>query len=282
MFDTNLQTFVLYGRTKKMLPEVAAAWQTNAWFRNWFSGRAVARVESPDFVHWNFTQPDTAPVVMTADLQDKPGTEIYSLKVFRYESGYIGLVQVFEARPDESTLHIELSTSRDGIHFTRLNQGTPFIDIGGIGSWDRFNLSIANNDPIVVGDELRIYYGGRLYRHGPYSGPDKGPERGGIGFATIRRDRFVAMEASFDGGEIVTKPLQINGKVVHLNARSDFGQIVIEALDQDGTKLGISKAIKRDALDIPVEWVEPVSFTGQVLLRIKLENAQLFAMWARE
>jgi len=135
MFDTNLQKYVLYGRTKKVLPEVAKAWSTNAWFKNWFSGRAVARVESADFVHWNFTRPDTAPVVMTADLEDKPGTEIYSMKVFRYESAYIGLVQVFDATPEESTLHIELATSRDGIHFTRLDRGKPFIGLGGIGSW---------------------------------------------------------------------------------------------------------------------------------------------------
>src|SRR5437899_2299120 len=47
--------YVLYGRTRKALPEVEAAWQTNAWFKKWFSGRAVARVESPDFVHWNLT-----------------------------------------------------------------------------------------------------------------------------------------------------------------------------------------------------------------------------------
>src|SRR5262249_23434426 len=94
MFDALLQKYVLYGRTKKPLPEVEAAWKTNAWFRNWFSGRAVARIESADFIHWNFQKPDTAPVVLTAELADKPGTEIYSMKVFRYGSQYIGLVQV--------------------------------------------------------------------------------------------------------------------------------------------------------------------------------------------
>src|SRR5258706_592006 len=201
MFDTNLQKFVLYGRTKKVLPEVAAAWQTNAWFRNWFSDRAVARIESPDFVHWNFTRPDTAPVVMTAELEDKPGTEIYSLKVFRYGSGYVGLVQVFQATPEASTLHIELASSRDGIHFMRVGRGTPFIDVGGVGAWDRFNLSIANNDPIAVGDELRFYYGGRLYRHGPEFGPGKRAGRGGGGVGANSKGRVVALGDKFYGGE---------------------------------------------------------------------------------
>lgn len=214
MFDPARKKYVLYGRTRKALPEVEAAWSTNEWFRNWFSGRAVARVESIDFLKWDFTKPDTAPVVLTADLQDRPGTEIYSMKVFPYEGIYIGLVQVFHATPDESTLEVQLAVSRDSFQFTRVGGRATFIPVGPIGSWDRFNLSLANNDPIPVGDELRFYYGGRMYRHGPYSGPDKGPERGGIGFATIRRDRFVALEASFDGGEILTRPVELKGKLL--------------------------------------------------------------------
>jgi len=280
MFDTNLGKYVLYGRTRKGLPEVVEAWKTNAWFKDWFSGRAVARIESPDFVHWNFAQPDTAPVALTAELSDKPGTEIYSMKVFRYESVYVGLVQVFHATPIEPTLEIELAVSRDGIHFTRVGRGHPLIGVGGPGSWDRFNLSIANNDPIAMGDELRIYYGGRLYRHSPYNGPDKGPERGGIGFATVLRDRFVGIEASFDGGEVLTKPLQILGKELHLNARADFGQIVIEATDRVGKLLAVSKPIKGDALDLLVDWEKPFDLRIPVTLRIKMENAQLFALWS--
>jgi hypothetical protein len=118
-----------------------------------------------------------------------------------------------------------------------------------------------------------------MYRHGPYAGPDKGPERGGIGFATIRRDRFVALEASFDGGEVLTKPVELKGKL-HLNAKSDFGQIVVEALKADGTVATRSKPIQRDGLRIPVEWeTGPTRLAEAVTLRIKLENAKLFALW---
>ena len=279
MFDPARKKYVLYGRTRKALPEVETAWSTNEWFRNWFSGRAVARVESADFLKWDFTRPDTAPVVLTADLQDRPGTEIYSMKVFPYEGIYIGLVQVFHATPDECTLDVQLAVSRDSLKFTRVGDRATFIPVGPIGSWDRFNLSLANNDPIPVGDELRFYYGGRMYRHGPYSGPDKGPERGGIGFATIRRDRFVALEASFDGGEILTRPLQLNGKL-HVNAKSDFGEIAVELLKSDGTVAARSKPIHRDGLRIPVEWeAGPTRLAEPVTLRIKLENAKLFALW---
>ena len=102
------------------MPEVVAAWSTNDWFKQWFSGRAVARVESADFLTWDFTKPATAPVVMTADLQDKPGTEIYSMKVFPYEGVYVGLVQIFHATPEDGTLDVQLAVSHDTVHFTRV------------------------------------------------------------------------------------------------------------------------------------------------------------------
>jgi len=283
MFDSARGQYLLYGRTRKALPEVVAGWSTNDWFKQCFSGRAVARVQSPDFLKWDFTKPDTAPVVLTADLQDKPGTEIYSMKVFPYEGIYLGLVQVFHATPDDSTLDVQLAVSRDSIHFTRVGNRIPFILLGPIGSWDRFNLSLANNDPIIVGDDLRFYYGGRMYRHGPYSGPDKGPERSGIGFATIKRDRFVGLESSFDGGEVITKPLKLASPTLHLNAKSDFGEIVVELLNTDGKRLAQSRPIQRDGLDIPVEWNQTPALPSDapVRLRLKLKNARLFALWCK-
>jgi hypothetical protein len=283
MFDPVSSKYILYGRTLKAQPEVVAAWQTNDWFKQWFSGRAVARIESVDFVKWDHTKPGAAPVVMTADLQDQPGTEIYSMKVFPYEGIYIGLVQVFHATPADATLDIQLAVSRDTIHFERVGERGTFLALGPIGSWDRFNLSLANNDPIVAGEELRFYYSGRMYRHNPYAGPDKGEEKSGIGFATIKRDRFVALEASFDGGEIVTKPMQLKRPTLHLNAKSDFGEIVIELLDLNDKPLAKSKPLRRDDLDFPVEWTAPVERLPELIkLRIQLKNARLFALWCSQ
>jgi hypothetical protein len=280
MFDPVREKYILYGRTLQSRPEVVAAWQTNAWFQQWFSGRAVARVESADFCQWDFTKPGTAPVVLTADLKDKPVTEIYSMNVFPYEGIYIGLVQVFHATPNDPTLDIQLAVSRDTLHFSRVADRGPFLSLGPIGSWDRFNLSLANNDPIRVGDELRFYYGGRLYRHSPYVGPDQGPEKSGIGFATIKRDRFVAIEASFDGGEMATTVVELKGTTLHLNAKADFGEIIVELVDANDRLLAKSKPIQRDALDIPVEWAAPPEgLPERAKLRIKLKNARLFALW---
>lgn len=294
MFDPARSKYVLYGRTRKTLPEVEAAWSKYDWYKDWHSGRAVARVESSDFLHWDYTRPATAPVALTADLGDRPGTEIYSMKVFPYAGLYIGLVQVFMALPDQSALHVELAVSRDSVHFTRVGDspggnapavGRPaFIPLGEVGSWDRFNHSLANNDPLVVGDELRFYYGGRTYRHTPYKGKDTGPTRGGLGFATIKRDRFVALQASYDGGEIVTRSLKIAGKTLHLNAKAAFGEILVQVLSAEGRVLAESRPLQGDSLDLPVEWKDawtPDAGTP-VRLKLTLKNACLFAIWADE
>ena len=281
MHDSAKDCYVVYGRTKSTLPDVQAAWSKEPWFGRYHWGRAVARISSPDFLTWDHTKPASAPVVLTADLDDRPVTEIYSMLVFPYGAQYIGLVQVFHSRPDAGYLDIELAVSRDSIHFTRVAQGEPFLPVGPIGSWDRFNQSLANNPPVVEGDELRFYYGGRTYRHSPYDGPDRGRRAGGVGMATILRDRFVALESSFVGGQIVTKPLRLADGKLHLNAKADFGDIAVEALDLTGNLLARSQPITLDGLSVAVEWEKGKAPPTNVpiVLRFTLRNARLFALW---
>jgi hypothetical protein len=159
---------------------------------------------------------------------------------------------------------------------------SPFIPLGPVGSWDRFNQSLATNPPIAAGDELRFYYGGRSYRHSPYAGPDKGESFGGVGLATVLRDRFVSLEASFSGGTITTKPLVMSGRNLHVNAKSDFGQIVVEALNEAGDIVAVSEPVVGDAVDLPVSWKSgDVPVDQPVQLRLTLRNACLFALWAK-
>jgi hypothetical protein len=217
---------------------------------------------------------------MTADVHDDPpGSEIYAMMVFPYESVYIGLVKVWHRTPEGGPLDIDLAVSRDSVHFTRVGDRSPFIPVGGAGEWDRFNNTVANNPPFMVGDELRFYYSGRTGRHSPYSGKDTGAAGSGIGLATIPRDRFVSLAASFDGGVLTTKPVRLAGTTLHLNAKSDFGEIAVEALDEAGRTVAASRPVRRDALDIPVD-LGPAAFGVPVVLRITLKNAHLYALWS--
>ena len=281
MIDPVREQYVLYGRTHLVLP-TERIWYDGKGARHHHGGRSVARVESSDFLKWNITEPRQSPVIMAADTEDLPGDEIYSMKVFPYEGVYIGLVQVFHNRPDACTLDVQLAVSHDSYRFTRVGNRETFLPLGPIGTWDRFNISLANNPPIAVGDQLRIYFGCQTTRHNPYKGEDKGPLGGGVGFATVPRDRFVSVGASYDGGEIRTRPLQLRGNDLHINAKSDFGEIVVEVLDEAGNRIAKSKAIRCDSLDTVVDW-ETGSLDGvigPIVLNITLKNAFLFALWS--
>ena len=281
LYEPLTQKYILYGRTKYTAPDVAERNEQDPWNKRHYFGRSVVRVESTDMIHWDKTERTSAPLVLAPDIKDPMGDEIYSMNVFPYESVYIGLVQMYHNRPDVGTLDVQLAVSHDGWHFERVGDRSTFIPLGQVGDWDRFNVSLANNPPLIVGDELRFYFSGRTYRHGGYEGDDKGIPGGGIGMGTILRDRFVSLGASFKGGVIVTKPLQLKGTTLYLNAKSDYGEIVVEVIDAKGHTLARSKPVKGDKLDMPVEWEEGnlTNVTGPVTFKITLRNALLFSIW---
>jgi hypothetical protein len=98
----------------------------------------------------------------------------------------------------------------------------------------------------------------------------------------VTRDRFVSLGASFDGGEIVTKPLLLEGAQLRLNAKAAFGEIAVDVLDAKGAVIARSEPIRSDSLDIPVRWRQGGLPKGAapVTLRITLRNALLFALWS--
>ena len=58
-------------------------------------------------------------------------------------------------------IDIHLATSRDGIHFTRVCRGTPFIPSGPLGYYDYMAMACSQPKPIVVNDTVYIYYAAR-------------------------------------------------------------------------------------------------------------------------
>ena len=267
--DEMLNRYVLFGRTKLLADDHEAGWKKWGW------GRALTRLESTDFKSWS-----TGEMVMAADSNDPEGAEIYSMSVFPYSNIYIGCVQMFYGLPTQGNLDIQLASSRDGKNFSRVQPRGPFIPEGDIGDWDRFNISLGNLPPIEVNDELWFYYSGRSYRHGPYDGPDSGPHIGAIGLAKIKRGRFVSLEASFDGGTVITKPLTFNGKRLYINANSKYGSINIGLLDQENNLISDSQRTISglDSIRIPVPFKANLSDVSDKPIKIKFElkNAQLY------
>ena len=267
-WDETLKRFVLYGRVMLADQPPDSPWA------KWGRGRAVARTASADFREW--TKPQ---LVLAADPQDPSNTETYSMSVFPYEGVYIGLVQMYYA--DREVLNFQLAVSRDGLTWTRVSPRDEFLPMGDVGSWDRFNVSLGNLPPVSVGDEWWFYYGARTVREHSYRGPDSGPRIGRIGLAKVRRGRLVSLEASFDGGTVVTKPLAIDGVQLSLNANARWGHIEVELLGADERPVPgwTARVERKDAIAIPVGF-ENGGFgplrDRPVRFRFTLHNARLY------
>ena len=130
-------------------------------------------------------------------------------------------------------MQVELTSSRDPMHWQRVGDREPFIALGGVDEWDSGELWYAVTDPIIVDDEIRFYYGGRNVGHGEER-PDSGPPTYGIGLATLRLDGFVAVEAAEEEGVLTTKPLLFEGERLEVNADASLGSIRVEIVDADG------------------------------------------------
>ena len=224
--------YAIYGRTLKVLPEIREAWGHHDWFEEVYNGRAVVRSVSDDFLEWA-----PADFIMGPDLKDPVSTQIYSMNVFPYEGLYLGLVQRYISKPGIGTIDIQLAVSRDGVHFERPFRDA-FFPLGDVGTWDRFMLHNMSGPPIAIADELRFYYGGRNFRHRPTKVADAAnPPEGNIGLATLLKDRFVSVEASFDGGMLVTKPVLIDGSSLFVNCNTSFGRLGVRLLDRNGDSI---------------------------------------------
>ena len=270
--------FVIYGRTLKVQSEIRNAWGHHDWFEEHYNGRSVIRSESNDFLTWS---PST--FIMGPDLQDPVSTMIYSMNVFPYEGLYLGLAQRYISKPGTGTIDIQLAISRDGIHFERPFRD-PFIPLGEIGSWDRFMIHPMSGPPLVNEDQLHFYYGGRNYRHRPTSIADEGTPTGSIGMASIKQDRFVSVEASFDGGTLTTKPLRFEGSTLYVNCKASFGKLGVRLLDEYGGIInGYQSNVEgMDGVRCPVDFKKTsLPGSGQQPIRIEftLSNVQLYSFY---
>lgn len=271
-WDPHRQLYALYNRYRYGDPDLRERGGPAYW------GRAIALCTSRDFREWSSPE-----LVLHAETDEPDGTELYGMGAYPYAGQWVGLVQVHRSLPHLAYIDLAIAHSRDGQKWDR--EPDLVLPRGGVGEWDRFN-QCASTQLVREGDEIRVYYSGRLYRHGEYSKftdlGDSGPKQVGIGLATIRLDGWCSMEASFDGGCITTVPLQLpTGGEMYLNAASEWGEIMVEILDAEGQSILRSEPATSDSVRLPVIWpdrggwhalnVEPVR------IRFALKNAKLFS-----
>jgi hypothetical protein len=136
------------------------------------------------------------------------------------------------------------------------------------------------------GDELSIYYGGI---HGPHGRPGHPPvqrkHRGALGRLTLKRDRFVSLEAGDDEGWLLTRPFRLPDGALHLNLDAASGQVQASLCDAGGKVLAdylASQPVRGDTLDAVVAWddADPAALAGStVRLRLQVRNAHVYSYW---
>jgi len=164
-----------------------------------------------------------------------------------------------------------LAWSRDGVTWHRDHQ--PFIPRNAVpGTFD--HAMAWGDEQIIVGDKTYIYYGGyekghKIARHS---------ERH-IGFASMKKDRYVSREADFNGGYLKTKPVIIEASKITVNAMViDSGQVRL--VDEHGNQIeGFEwRELIGDSIDHNIKWNKELSTISGVPVRLEfqLKNAELF------
>ena len=143
------------------------------------------------------------------------------------------------------TVDVQLATSRDGINWQRAGGRSPFLRLGPPGAADS-KMIYAFTQPLPVGNELWLYYGG--FRYGI---SDKvALKRGAYFRARLRLDGFISADAPYEGGELVTVPLRVGGEQLTLNAdTSAGGAIRVQIEDENGEPLAGYSAGQADELN---------------------------------
>ena len=250
-------------------------------------GRRVFRSESWDFIHWS-SEPR---LVFEPDAGDPPLTQFYGMGSAPYGPFELGTVWIYHVDPAEPSTSVgvqetELAYARSGYAWHRAFQGKPFVPHGEPGAWDEGNLQCASA-PVLLDDEVRFYYAGTNVRHARRW--ELLPQSPGLGMASCRPDRFVALEASERPGELCTMPFVASGPELRLNARTtQDGWIRVAVCDERGTPVqgrSFDDCIPfgGDTVEHRVRWNGagtgglPVS-AGRVSLRVRMSKARLYSV----
>jgi len=277
--------------------------------------RRVTRIESEDFVHWS---PKVR--LFTWTNMDGPyNTQHYGMRAMPYEGMYIGLLTAYygeTAKPIpkdkegwKDKVEAQLTFSRNGLTWWRVGPrgAIPTGDLNKKLNWknvpkDAAFLSYgrhkedwdwgqiyAHQRPVVVGDEIRIYYTGIGSRHWASYHGDPDPPPRGVGLATLRLDGFVSINVEKEG-TMTTKPFVFIGDTLEVNANAKGGSIVVEALDPAGKVIeGFAKkdctAITSDSVRHVLKWRDKSDCqliqARPIRLRFHMKKAKLYSFTPR-
>ena len=207
----------------------------------------VGRMTSKDFCTWTHAE-----TVFAADSRDEamplpagmearqPVVDFYTPGGMKYPgapSSYIMLPTPYHHWDRDrfpSTIDTTLLTSRDGVDWYRPEPRQAFLGLGLEGS-PSSGMIFANPWPLIVGDEVWIYYAGTSRTH---TQDAVLAAHSGLFRARLRLDGFLAAEAPAEGGAFTTPLLTFAGNQLELNVDTGGGGwLQVELLDANGRPL---------------------------------------------
>ena len=227
--------------------------------------RTVVSMESADFRNW--TKPKEV-------LRGPREAQIYSMPVFPYAGVYLGLPAVYRIGSDKR-VHTELAWSPDARTWHRIDAGTQLIPLAEETESFEWGCIYAAAAPVVLQDEIRIYYSGQAGVHGW--------QPGRLCLATLRPDGWAGYEPidNSQPAAVQTRLLTCSGKALRVTADAKDGAVTVAALGMDGRELAESKPMSGDLTAAEVQWLDGfdlATLTGKsVRLRFELKTASIYS-----
>jgi hypothetical protein len=170
--------------------------------------------------------------------------------------------------------HTELAWSPDTTTWHRIEPGVALVPNSpkkGDYDWG----TIYASQPVVLKNEIRIYYGGGNGAHTDW-------RKGFLMLATLRPDGFAGYEPvdANESGVVISRSL-VCGKELKLTADAKGGMVSVAVADAAGNVLAQSEPVTDDVTDQVVSWKDGgalQAFAGQtIVLRWEIRRAKLYA-----
>lgn len=255
---------------------------------------------SKDMEHWS----EPHPVVVADEVDNKAtrklkgGTysEYYNLSAFPYATQWLGFVTHFRRVEPPSALFgndevngrkrsatgiidVQLVTSRDGRHWHRCSDRSPVVPLGP-HAYDAGSIFGLCNAPVIVGDEMWMYYTAATTPHGGLA-PEKEQS---IARAAWRIDGLASLQAKDIPGVIESHDFVPEGSKLTVNADVKGGSIAVEVLNAAGQVIqGYGKEasmVERcDSVKLAIRWKDRTALPEgtPIRLRFYLSNGDLYS-----
>jgi len=224
--------------------------------------RTVLRTESEDFINW------TKPVEVLRG--PTRAAQVYSMPVFWYGGVYIGLPAIYRIDTDKR-VHTELAWSPDTVTWNRIEPGAQLIPLSKEAGALDWGCIYAAAVPVVMEDEIRIYYSAQKKEHGW--------QPGWLCMATMRPDGWAGYEQEDvkKPGVVTTTAIPYGGKPLRITADvAKGGSVGVSVVDDNGQDVARAAPVPETVSDERLVWDKEIE-PGKIRLRFAFSNAKLFS-----